>query len=154
MGDGQRIWYWISVLLLAAVALTSFGKFRFLSRAAKTEGEVTRIESMNTRCGSSGKSSRRYDCTKFTGVVKFFTGDGSQYGLTVTAGESRGHNQPEAYSRLRVGQAYRVIYDPRRPETAYPDTFMGVWSTPVMLMVIAVICMVMSIARPRRSRAF
>lgn len=150
--EGVRIWYWLALACLGVLLISSFQNFRFLDRAARTEGEVTRIEAANGRCGSSGKNSRRYDCTKFTGVVKFFTGDGSSYGLTVTGGESRGHGQPVSRSRLRVGQSYRVIYDSKRPETAYPDTFMGVWSSQVVLAVLAIITMVMSLTRRQLAR--
>lgn len=115
-------------LVMLVTGVLVLDRLLFLRRAVRADGEVTRIVSANATCSrGSGKRSKRYPCTKYQAVVKFPTAGGESYGLTLSSGSTRGHDQGHEHSLHRPGQVVRVVYDPKNPGEAYPDTFFGVW---------------------------
>ena len=126
-------------------------RISFLSRAEKVDGHVTSVSSYNDRC-SSGSRRRRtyYDCTKFSAVISFVTNRGEGHSFTVSAGSSRGHNQPDTYASYRPGEAVPVLYDPKDPSNACRNTFMDKWGTPFMLFVFQIITLIASMTEKKR----
>ena len=120
----------------------------FIMSAEKTLGSVVKVESYNSRCGG-GKRRSKYDCTKFTSYVRYFNLKNSPYEISLSSGSSRGHNQPDSYARLKMGESVPIIYDPKNPAKAYEDTIWGVWGVPIMLFFGQICSFLISISQPK-----
>lgn len=137
----------ISAALLVGVLGFTADRLIFLATAEKTNGTVERVTSSNGRCGSK---KRKHPCTRFDAEVGFTTKAGRTGAVTVSAGSTRGYDQPTTNADLHVGDSVRVVYNPRKPSKAYEDSTWGVWGTPLILLIGQVATMFGAFSEGRR----
>jgi hypothetical protein len=123
---------WLSLVLWIILVGAVGERLYFLHRSEKTVGSVSQVSAHESRCGG-GKRSRRYACTKFRALVKYFSSEGASYFLDLSAGSSRGRARPISAADRFQGQAVHVVYDRTNPVRAYEDTFWGVWNWIIIL---------------------
>lgn len=123
---------YISLALLAVLIWYVGDRILFIQSAEHTIGQVVEVSAYNSRCGG-GRRKRSYSCTKFTAKIEFRAQTNQIHHLKISAGRSRGHNQPISHSRIKVKDRIAVIYDPEAPNKAYEDSFMGIWGTPIII---------------------
>ena len=120
----------------------------FLASAEETQGKVISIESRNTTCGSKR---RRYACTKFKALVEYPVGANAvPHTILISAGSSRGRDQPVSGADLPEGTPVPVVYAPDNPGKAYQNTFFGVWAAPIIAGIAQFGTLIGSMAQGRR----
>lgn len=125
----SRLIFAIAVLLAVVTVYFVIDRLAFIARAEKTTGTVLSVDASNSRCGG-GKRRRSYACTKFHAEIEFEAADRS-YTFSVSAGSSRGHNQPESRAHHQVGETVAVAYNPNDPDEVYRDNWFDIWSSPL-----------------------
>lgn len=141
----------VSGILLVVALGFAIDRALFLVTAERTSGSVERITSSNGRCGSK---KNKYDCTRFQAIVGFTTKDGRAGEITVSAGSSRGYDQPSSAADLSVRQAVPVVYSPRNPAKAYQNSLWGVWGAPLMAFIGQLATLFGSFSEGRRRRGW
>ena len=141
----NRLWLGVSLALLFAGIGYASHRALFLSRAEETVGEVVKLSASNDRCGGRRN---RYDCTKFEAEVEFFINDNS-YLLDVSAGQSRGHDQPLVFANYSRGSQVPIVYDPRHPETAFRNEFGDLWGGPIVTFVFQIVAFIAGYRKQR-----
>ena len=142
----------ISMVLLLVAGGFATERLWFLSHAEKVQGTVVEITAQDGRCGGGGKRRRSYTCTRYTAHIQFATRNGGSGGLSVGAGRSRGKGQPTSWASYRVSQTLPVVYDPRNEAKAYLDSIMGVWGTPIFILIAQFSTLIASVSESRRRR--
>ncbi len=141
----------ISGLLLVGALGFAADRVIFLMGAQKTRGTVERLTAENGRCGSK---KNKYSCTRFSADVAFTTSDGRSSSISISAGSTRGHNQPTSSANVSVGQGVPVVYSPRNPSKAYQDSLWGVWGAPLMMFIGQLATLFGSFSEGRRRRSW
>ncbi len=150
--------FFVSVILFLVGCGFLVQRIAFLSKAEKVVGQVSNVASENDRCSSSrrrrrgGSSRTYYDCTKFQAEISFNTLSGQYSSFVVSAGTSRGHNQPLSLASYRNGDPVPVLYDPKDLSTACRDSFMDKWGTPFMVFLFQFATMIGSVFGVRARR--
>lgn len=148
----RPVYFWASMLLLLALLVYAGERIVFLARAERTIGTVVDITSTNDRCGSSRRSSSRYDCTRFRAIVDFAAKNGSEHQLNISAGQSRGHDRPIERAKVKVGDEVPVVYDPNNPAKCYKNNFSSVWAGPIMIFITQICAFFLSMVKPRERK--
>jgi Protein of unknown function (DUF3592) len=148
---GHPVYFIISVILLLVVAGFACQRAVFLQSARRIEGKVVGVTATDSRCGSRRS---RHDCTRFKAHVKYTPPEtGRDYTLDISAGSAYGNFQPLEKARLHTGESVKIAYNPQSPQTAYEDTFWGIWGTPVSIMIAQIVAFFSSLGEPRRKRS-
>lgn len=138
----------VPFLLSVGALVVSIGlaaeKGIFLAGAERTMSEVTSVTAYNSRCRSRRT---RYDCTEYLAVLHYAVND-KPHALTVDAGTERGHDRPVTLAKHQVGQRVEVVFDPRRPEAAYRDTFSDVFAAAILFFLLHLTLLVSSFNEP------
>ncbi len=100
----------------------------FLLTAERTSGTVSAIHGHNGRCGSKNN---HYDCTEYQADVKYTSTKQEEAVIQVSAGSTRGHDQPMSHASLAVGAAVPVIYSKKDIKYAFRDSFFDLWALPI-----------------------
>jgi len=132
----QGLWFAIGLILLVPLLYFIGDRTIFMLRSQEAHGSVVEVQGKNDRCGGSRRR-RRYDCTKFTAGVSYEV-RASQYRISVSAGKTRGHDQPLSAADYAVGDSVPVVYSPRSPQRAYRNSIWDVWGAPIMLFIFQV----------------
>jgi hypothetical protein len=126
---------------------------RFLSKAERAEGTVTRVEARDDRCkrkraGQHGTGSR-HDCTRYTAHVRFAHPGGEQ-DIGIPAGKHKGHGQPTSHAELQPGERLPVLFEPGRPQDAVRgDSVLQLWGGPLLALLFGGVLLLVSTARTR-----
>ncbi|MEZ0259766.1 MAG: DUF3592 domain-containing protein [Alphaproteobacteria bacterium] len=138
-------------LLLAAIGFAA-QRVIFLQSARRIEGKVISVTGKDSRCG--GRRTR-YNCTRFEAKVEYTPQEtGRTYQIALDAGTTRGHYMPVDHATHRQGQAVKVAYAPDAPDTAYEDTFWGIWGTPLQVMFYQLVAFWASLGESRDRRGY
>jgi hypothetical protein len=148
----QPLLFGISMVLLLIAGGFAIERLWFLSQAEKTQGTVTQVTASNGQCGG-GRRRSSHACTRFTAHIGFAAPGGNSGGITIGAGNSRGHGQPITRANYRVSQKVPVVYDPHNVARAYHDSLMSIWNVPIFIMVAQVATLVASMCESRRKRS-
>lgn len=125
---------------------------RFAMGAAHAEGRVERVEARDTRCSSSGAGkhhvSRRYDCTRFTAMVRFDHAGRMQV-VSIPAGKRKGHGRPMADAELQAGERVPMTFAADRPQDAFRggNGSMHLWGLPLLALLVGAVLLFASFAR-------
>jgi hypothetical protein len=120
----------VSAVLLFVVLGFVVDRLLFLRSAQTSMGTVVNVTSYNGTCGSKNN---RHTCTKYNADVEFPDKQNTRHRLNISAGSCRGSNQSLSNASYGIGAKVEVVYDPDKPSRAYPNTFFGVWGTPIMV---------------------
>lgn len=138
--------------LLLAVGL-GVQQARFLSKAERAEGTVTRVEARDDRCkrkraGQHGTGQRR-DCTRYTAHVRFAHPGGEQ-DIAIPAGKRKGHGQPTAHAELQPGERLAMLFERGRPQDAVRgDSLLQLWGGPLLATIFGAVFLLVAQARRR-----
>jgi len=142
----------ISLVLLLVVAWFVVDRIMFLQTAKKAAGSVVSLTSHNDRCGSKRS---RHSCTRYHAIVGYAAEEtGRRHSLKISAGTSRGHDQPLSNASMQMNDVVPVIYSSGNPDKVYEDTTYGVWGTPIIALVAQLCAFFTSLTEPRRRRIF
>jgi hypothetical protein len=144
------VFFGISLLLILPLAYFLFDRVKFLTSAQQTYGVVQQLRAENDRCG---RKRSRHNCTKFRAMLSYDV-QGRQYQIEVSAGSTRGHNQPVSYADYGVGQTEVVAFDPRQPSHAYRNKLWDIWGAPIATFLIQIATFVASINERRKDKRF
>jgi hypothetical protein len=148
----QPVFAGIAGVLFLIFAGYVINRLIFINNSERTTGIVENITGSNSRCRSGRKS--RHNCTKFNATIRFNPlNESKEYRLELSAGSSRGHNQPISDASYQIGESVPVVYDPDAPDNVYLDSFYGLWATPIYLFVLQIISFVSSLMEPRRRQS-
>jgi hypothetical protein len=146
----KQTWLFVvSLLALALAAMLGLRQAKFLADAEKAMGEVTTISRSNSRCG---RKNHRYGCTEFAAVVVFTARSGQTGSITVPAGSTRGLDMPSSNADYRAGDTVPIIYDPDHMDRAYQNTTWGIWSAPLIALIVHLATLVGSMTERRERR--
>ena len=140
----------ISVVLLLPLGYFVVDRVQFVSSAQRVHGVVDHVTARNERCG---RKRSRHNCTKFRALLTYEV-QSRQYQIEVSAGSSRGHNQPTSYADYRIGQLERVAFDPSQPSRAYRDKLWDIWGAPIATFLFQVAAFVAGISERRKDKRF
>ena len=155
MSIRQPIFALIALLILPVLGYFVVDRIQFLSRSERVDGYVSVVTAQNSSCKGSGKRASRYSCTQFSARVPFAPLSGGKPGqLSLSAGSSRGHNQPTTLAGYKPGQKVPVVYDPKDISIAYEDSFFGVWGLPFFVFIFQIAAALGSFAQGRTRHSF
>jgi hypothetical protein len=136
----------LSLLLTLPLGYFLYDRIEFVRTAQRINATVEDIWASNDRCG---RKRARYACTKYQARLRYEV-QGGQYRLSVSAGQSRGHNQPISRAEYRIGGTDVVAYDPRKPSRGYRDRTWDIWGAPVVTFFIQIAAFVGSFSEQRK----
>lgn len=137
----------VSAVLLVVLIGYVYERLAFLNKAIHTTGTVVDVSSYNKTCG---RRRSRHACTKYVAKVRFQNIAGKAHVLKISAGSKRGYNMPLSSADYHVNDPAKVVYDPENNDTAYEDSFWGVWSGPIMVFIFQILFFFFSLFEPKR----
>lgn len=140
----------VSLLLILPLGYFLHDRLEFVRAAQQTEGTVEQVTSENSSCG---RKRSRHACTKYEATLRYQV-QGSQYRISVSAGRSRGHNQPISHANYAVGGREIVAYDPRRPGRAYRDKLWDIWGAPLITFLVQIGAFVASFTERQKNNRY
>lgn len=137
----------VAAVLFLVGAGFSIKRAVFLMGAERTAGVVQQLHASNGTCGSKNS---KYDCTKYSGDVRFTAKSGGEGFLSVEAGQARGYNQPVSRASRQPGSQVPVVYSPKDLKNAFHDTFFNLWGAPLGTFMFSGFFLVGAVSRRRR----